>query len=80
MRKNQTLLCIAILFFGIQPGILANNPETSVAGFFDLEKSGRIIYNFNPGWRYHKEMWITGNLPGWTTPHGGWFLFPIPLN
>lgn len=30
------------------------NPETSVAGFFDLEGSGRIVYNFNQGWRYFK--------------------------
>ena len=25
----------------------------SVAGFFPVDNSGRIIYNFNQGWRYH---------------------------
>jgi len=29
-------------------------PETSVAGFIDLKGSGRIVYNFNPGWRFYK--------------------------
>ena len=28
--------------------------ETSIAGFFPLEGSGRTVYNFNPGWRFHK--------------------------
>ena len=27
--------------------------ETSVAGFYALPGSGRIVYNFNPGWRFH---------------------------
>ncbi|RNC66753.1 Beta-galactosidase [Proteiniphilum saccharofermentans] len=76
MRKNQTLLCIAILFFGIQPGILANNPETSVAGFFDLEKSGRIIYNFNPGWRYHKGDVDNGESP--RLDDSSWRVVSIP--
>jgi len=30
------------------------SPETSVAGFIDLKGSGRIVYNFNPGWRFYK--------------------------
>ena len=25
----------------------------SVAGFFPIANSGRIIYNFNQGWKYH---------------------------
>lgn len=28
--------------------------ETSVAGLFSLKGSGRTVYNFNPGWRFHK--------------------------
>ena len=34
----------------------ANNyqPDFSVAGFFDLKNSGREVYNFNVGWRFHK--------------------------
>lgn len=31
-----------------------NQPETSVAGFFDLSNSGRKVYNFNVGWRFQK--------------------------
>ncbi len=28
--------------------------NTSVAGFFPLDGSGRTVYNFNQGWRYHR--------------------------
>lgn len=28
--------------------------KTSVAGFFPLDGSGRTVYNFNQGWRYHR--------------------------
>ena len=28
--------------------------EISVAGFFPLSESGRIVYDFNAGWRFHK--------------------------
>jgi len=28
--------------------------ETSVAGFIPLSGSGRSVYNFNPGWRFHR--------------------------
>lgn len=27
--------------------------EISVAGFFPLDDSGRVVYDFNNGWRYH---------------------------
>ena len=27
--------------------------DNSVAGLFPLEKSGRLVWNFNAGWRYH---------------------------
>lgn len=27
--------------------------EISVAGFFPVENSGRVVYDFNNGWRYH---------------------------
>ena len=32
----------------------AHQPETSVAGFFHLENSGRQVYNFNVGWHFHR--------------------------
>ncbi len=31
----------------------ASTPDTSVAGFFPLENSGRQIWSFNPEWRFH---------------------------
>lgn len=36
------------------PMLVMAQIETSVAGFFPLEGSGRIVYNFNPGWRFHR--------------------------
>ncbi|MDL2230673.1 glycoside hydrolase family 2, partial [Alistipes sp. OttesenSCG-928-L06] len=32
----------------------AYQPETSVAGFYPLEGSGRSVFNFNVGWHFHK--------------------------
>ena len=49
MKLNQ----IFILAF-IQIGMIAFSAETTVAGFYQLEGSGRQVYNFNPGWRYIK--------------------------
>lgn len=31
----------------------ATNQTTSVAGLFPIQGSGRIVYNFNQGWRFH---------------------------
>ncbi len=47
MKKN--VLCLVMILIGM----VANAQETSVAGFYPLKGSGRIIYNFNPGWRFH---------------------------
>ena len=47
MRKTILLafcLCLAL-------GAAAQ--QTSVAGFYPMENSGRIVYNFNEGWRFH---------------------------
>ncbi len=39
---------------GIEGGSTASTEGTSsVAGFFPLRNSGRIVYNFNQGWRFH---------------------------
>jgi len=27
--------------------------QTSIAGLFPLENSGRLVWNFNAGWRFH---------------------------
>ena len=37
-------------FFNFSP----LNAAHSVAGLFPLENSGRIVYNFNQGWRFHR--------------------------
>jgi len=51
--------------------------EISVAGFFPLSGSGRLVYDFNAGWRFHKGDVANGEAPGlddsaWevvSTPH-----------
>ena len=51
MLKIKHILFISVLFL-IGTDIFAF--ETSVAGFFPLERSGRQIYNFNTGWRFSR--------------------------
>ncbi|NDV64036.1 glycoside hydrolase family 2 protein [Bacteroides sp. 224] len=64
MKKHILLLLLALL----SPSILTLTARSSslslgegrgeayfsIAGFIPLEDSGRLIYNFNPGWRYYK--------------------------
>jgi len=33
--------------------LLPLTAQTSVAGLFPLENSGRLVWNFNAGWRFH---------------------------
>ena len=47
MRRLLTLFPFFFLIF------LPLKAQTSVAGFFPLENSGRLIWNFNAGWRFH---------------------------
>ena len=47
MRKTILLAVLLCLALG------AAAQQTSVAGFYPLENSGRIVYNFNEGWRFH---------------------------
>ena len=47
MRRLLTLLPFFFLTF------LPLKAQTSVAGFFPLENSGRLIWNFNAGWCFH---------------------------
>lgn len=42
-----------ILLVCLLPVLAQAQMETSVAGFIPLSGSGRIVYNFNPGWRFH---------------------------
>ena len=47
MRRILTLLSFYLFtFFPLYA-------QTSVAGFFPLENSGRLVWNFNAGWRFH---------------------------
>ena len=45
MRK---LICIICVICGLN-----TFAQTSVAGLFPLENSGRLVWNFNAGWRFH---------------------------
>ena len=46
MKKIGVLLFYLFTF-------LPFNAQTSVAGLFPLENSGRLVWNFNSGWRFH---------------------------
>ena len=63
MRKNSLSFILFIVFTLLINGLYAaensfssgaERSETSVAGFIPLSGSGRLVYNFNPGWRYYK--------------------------
>ena len=45
--RRVVLLFILCLIFG------TIGAQTSVAGLFPLENSGRLVWNFNAGWRFH---------------------------
>ena len=49
--KPKHLFILTFLCFFICPLAMA---QTSVAGFFPLAESGRQVYNFNTGWRFHR--------------------------
>lgn len=42
-----------LLIFLLVPMSLLAKLETSVAGFFPLKESGRVVYDFNLGWRFN---------------------------
>lgn len=68
-------ITVGLTFFPLS--MSAYNPEISIAGFFELEGSGRVVFNFNPGWRYFKGGVQNGESldlddSGWeivSTPH-----------
>lgn len=49
MKKSLlfVLLCLILPIFGF-------STEFSTAGFFQVQGSGRTVFNFNVGWRFHK--------------------------
>ena len=42
-----------LIIWSLLLAMAAPAQPTSVAGFFPLKDSGRIIYNFNEGWRFY---------------------------
>ena len=54
MKRYLSLLVLSLVAF---TGVTAQ--QTSVAGFYPLANSGRVIYNFNQGWRF-----LLGDAPG----------------
>ena len=56
MRKKN-IHWVRRMVMGILPFylfiFLPLNAQTSVAGLFPLENSGRLVWNFNAGWRFH---------------------------
>ncbi len=82
MSNNRTLYFMKLkhilILACIQSACFALSAvETSVAGFFSLAGSGRQVYNFNTGWRFHRGDVKNGEITdlddaGWevvTTPH-----------
>lgn len=49
MRKTLSLTALLLTFLLVN----ASAFDTSVAGFYPLTGSGRVVYNFNQGWRFH---------------------------
>ena len=47
MRRLISFLPLFLLTF------LPLKAQTSIAGLFPLENSGRLVWNFNAGWRFH---------------------------
>ena len=50
MKRN--ILCLACLMLTCALSAAHSAGSVSVAGLFPLDNSGRIVYNFNEGWRF----------------------------
>ena len=49
---RNVMLLLSVLFFCLFTFLPLQALPTSVAGLYPLEGSGRVIYNFNEGWRF----------------------------
>lgn len=49
-----TLFIGLIMICGYGRAVENYRPEYSVAGFIPLKGSGRVVYDFNPGWRFYR--------------------------
>ena len=52
MKQNFIRLVVLLLTSYLLP-LTSSALTSSVAGFYPLANSGRIVYNFNEGWRFH---------------------------
>ncbi len=52
MKKNLLGLVVILLASCLLPIQASQSQLTSVAGLYPLANSGRIVYNFNEGWRF----------------------------
>ena len=52
IKKSITIIRFALAILFTLHSSLAFAQKASVAGLFPLEGSGRIVYNFNEGWRF----------------------------
>lgn len=52
MKIFSSIISLLLLPFMAMAGEITPQ-EISVAGFFPLDDSGRVVYDFNNGWRYH---------------------------
>ncbi len=54
MMNKKILFLLFSLFLSLTSFGKDLQPKTSVAGLFDLNDSGRKVYNFNVGWRFQR--------------------------
>ncbi len=79
MRKIFYFVIMFLSFYGITHAQVPKSvPKYSKAGFYQIENSGRQVFNFNVGWRFYKGAVndahkINFNDSEWdlvSTPHG----------
>ncbi len=54
MKKTALVFCLIVCAVLVSYAQFSTQLPTSVAGFFPLENSGRQVWNFNAGWRFHR--------------------------
>ena len=54
MKKTALVFCLIVYAVLVSYAESSTQLSTSVAGFFPLENSGRQVWNFNAGWRFHR--------------------------
>ena len=54
MKKTALVFCLIVCAVLVSYAQSSTQLPTSVAGFFPLENSGRQVWNFNAGWRFHR--------------------------